>query len=326
MVTAEKTHEKVSGKCYYEAVVMGRQGEGVKEMSNWQEAHPVRRGFLYDSFRVFYEKDKKDTEFEFHSHVFHKLILFISGSVKYNIEGRVYTVDPWDVLLVRENEIHRPLMEDTKEYERLTIWVHENTLKEMSRNGDYLGQCFEIAKERNTNKIPNVLRADGDMKLLVKRLIAAGDDRDFGSEALRYGFFVALMVMINRVIQMPVEDAAERDPQDPRIPLLLDYINGHLSEDLSVQKLSERFYFSRFYLMHQFKAQTGFTLHQYILRKRLAMANALVRQGQTLTAASQEAGFCEYSSFLRAFQKHYGMSPRNYHREIDGDTTDNHFV
>lgn len=285
-------------------------------MNEWQEAQGVKRGFLYDSFQVFHLKDKRDTEFEFHSHVFHKLIIFLSGSVKYNVEGKTYDLEPWDILLISDNEIHRPLIDSAREYERVIIWVHDATLRQLSLQDEFLGSCFEMARNRKNNRIRGTNVLAPEFKPLLKQLIAACRDREFGSAALKQALFIQVMVAVNRIILMPPqEEIPEREIQDPRIPILLDYINGHLGEDLSIQKLSERFFFSRFYLMHQFKAQTGFTLHQYILKKRLYLANALVQQGYSLTAASQEAGFSEYSSFLRAFQKQFAMSPRAFHRQ-----------
>lgn len=104
-------------------------------MSGWQEGQNVRRGFLYDSFRIFHIRDRRDTEFEFHSHVFHKLIVFLKGSVRYNVEGRTYSLEPWDILLIRDNEIHRPLIDSSSEYERIILWVHDSTLKQLSQKG-----------------------------------------------------------------------------------------------------------------------------------------------------------------------------------------------
>ncbi len=285
-------------------------------MSDWQEAQGVKRGFLYDSFRVFHIKDKRDTEFEFHSHVFHKLILFLSGSVRYNVEGQTYTMEPWDIMLISDNEIHRPVIDCNKEYERVIIWVHDATLRQLSLKENYLGSCFETAKARKNSRVRAGTLPLTDLKSLVRRLIASCQDSEFGSEALKQALFVELLVMVNRAVLNPLAELpAERENQDPRIPVLLDYINAHLGEELSIQTLSEKFYFSRFYLMHQFKAQTGFTLHQYILKKRLYLANALFHKGLSLTEASHEAGFSEYSSFLRAFQKQFGMSPRAFHKQ-----------
>ena len=76
--------------------------------------------------------------------------------------------------------------------------------------------------------------------------------------------------------------------------------------------LAKQFYLSRYYLMHRFKAVTGYTLHQYISQKRLLRAGELIRRGVPVMKAAEQAGYTEYSTFLRAFQNTFHMSPREF--------------
>ncbi len=76
--------------------------------------------------------------------------------------------------------------------------------------------------------------------------------------------------------------------------------------------LAGRFYLSRYYLMHRFKAVTGYTVHQYISQKRLLWAGELIRSGVPVMKAAEQAGFEEYSTFLRAFQNTFHTSPKNF--------------
>ena len=99
---------------------------------------------------------------------------------------------------------------------------------------------------------------------------------------------------------------------DPKIEEILRYIAAHLTEDLTVEVLANRFYLSRYYLMHRFKAVTGYTVHQYISQKRLVLAGELIRSGVPVMKAAEQAGFGEYSTFLRAFQGTFHMSPREF--------------
>ena len=76
--------------------------------------------------------------------------------------------------------------------------------------------------------------------------------------------------------------------------------------------LSERFYLSRSWLMHRFKDITGCPVHQYVLQKRLICAAQLLRRGESVGEAVRLSGFADYSAFLRAFRRAYGVSPREY--------------
>ena len=81
-------------------------------------------------------------------------------------------------------------------------------------------------------------------------------------------------------------------------------------EELTVEGLAREFFISRYYLMHRFKEMTGYTVHQYISEKRLLRAGELIRSGVPVLQAAEQTGFRDYSTFLRAFRRLFGASPR----------------
>ena len=99
---------------------------------------------------------------------------------------------------------------------------------------------------------------------------------------------------------------------DPKIEEILRYIAGNLDRTLTVDALAERFFLSRYYLMHRFKEVTGYSVHQYISQKRLLLAGELLRQGTPVMKAAEQAGFGDYSAFLRAFRATFHASPRDF--------------
>ena len=99
---------------------------------------------------------------------------------------------------------------------------------------------------------------------------------------------------------------------DPKMEEVTRYIRDHLGEELTIERLSGAFFLSRYYLMHRFKAVSGYTVHQYISQKRLLRAGELIRSGVPVMKAAEQAGFSEYSTFLRAFQNTFHMSPREF--------------
>ena len=66
-----------------------------------------KRGYLNSDFKIFHLTDQISTEFEFHYHEFHKITIFISGNVQYFVEGKTYPLQPYDIVLVNRNDIHR---------------------------------------------------------------------------------------------------------------------------------------------------------------------------------------------------------------------------
>jgi AraC-like DNA-binding protein len=99
---------------------------------------------------------------------------------------------------------------------------------------------------------------------------------------------------------------------DPKIDEVLQYINVNLQNDLSIEALSQRFYISRYHFMRRFKEAAGYTIHSYVLQKRLGKAAELIGAGMIATEAALAVGFSDYSSFLRSFKLVFNLTPRQY--------------
>ena len=66
---------------------------------------------------------------------------------------------------------------------------------------------------------------------------------------------------------------------------LLQYLNLHLTEELSIDQLAERFYISKYHMMRRFRQETGYSIHGYLTEKRLLLAQRLLAQGASPSAA-----------------------------------------
>ena len=98
-------------------------------------------------------------------------------------------------------------------------------------------------------------------------------------------------------------------PEDPRVVEWMDFLDRNLSEDLDMDQLAEHFFVSKFHMMRLFKAETGFTVHTYLMQRRLLAARNLIEKGMRATEACYRCGFRSYSSFTRAYSKHFGTTP-----------------
>lgn len=285
-------------------------------MNERLESLKSKRGYLHKDFAFFNLQDIEELQIESHYHDFDKIIIFLSGKVTYLVEGKAYKLQPMDILLVNESAIHQPLIAAGIPYKRLVIWLKPAFLQRYREEGCDLSTCFALADEYKVN----LLRFPTDMQPKIEEVLAeineSSRQNDFASQVLQEALILQLMVYINRNFLARQDKAFAADVEyDETICRLMQYINEHLAEELSVEKLANLFFLSKYYLMRKFKYHTGYTLHNYILHKRLIAANHLMRSGQSSITASLSAGFGDYSSFVRAFKKVYGMSPKKYHKE-----------
>ena len=270
-------------------------------------------GYLLQNFRLFHLKDKKNIEFEYHYHDFNKIIIFLSGNVTYLVEGKAYYLKPWDILLINHHDIHKAVIDPDTTYERIIIWLQNDFIRSQKDRSCDLSECFTAANEKRFNLIRLNATLQTQIQTLIHALENSLHSEEFGHEVLSQTYFLQLMVYLNRVFA-PEQYARDHSAlrYDKQIADILTYINTNLSENLSNEALAERFFLSKYYLMHKFKEETGYTLHSYIQQKRLMAAADYIKGGTPVVKASSLCGFQDYSTFLRAFRKMYGVSPKEF--------------
>ena len=263
-----------------------------------------KTGYLNEQFRLFHIKDQTSKEFAYHYHDFHKVVIFISGKAAYHIEGKAYQLKPWDILLVNRHAIHRPEIDHSVPYERFILWIQNDI------PWQELLKCFQKANDRSYNLVRLNSALQEKMKDILFELENSAKSDEYGREILTQSLFLQFMVYLNRIF---LEKQYIFDKKsytfDSQIANILQYINHNLKEDLSVEALSAKYYVSKYHLMRKFKEETGYTLHNYIVNKRLLMARTLISNGMPVTKAAQESGFAEYSTFSRAYRKQFKTTP-----------------
>lgn len=285
-----------------------------KEAEQMPELIADKRGYLLEDFRVFHLKDSRAPRLEDHYHEFDKLILFLGGKVTYVVEGVRYFLQPWDLLLVRRGMIHRADIDPSEPYERIILWLGPDYLQRHSRPDSELSACFDLSRQRNFH----LLRFSPERRLVCMQAMDALEgalrSSEFGSALLADTLCQQLLILVNRAMaQDRTAEQTDAYRVDSKMESVLRYIGEHLTEPLDVETLAGQFYLSRYYLMHRFKACTGYTVHQYITQKRLLLAGEQIRSGVPVMKAAEQSGFQEYSTFLRAFQNTFHVSPREFY-------------
>ena len=274
-------------------------------------------GYLNDNFKIFHIRDKKYIKFEYHHHDFSKIVILIDGDLTYYIEGKAYILKPWDILFVNKNEIHKPVVNPDKYYERIVIWLNPDFMAKYAQGNNDLLKCFEVAIKNNYNLLRLNMKSIDIIKNLIQDIQNCNNSNEFGSEILKESLFVQLMVLMNRLFLNSDKNRDIEDIQyDKTIEGVLNYINSNLENDLSIDTIASEFFISKYYLMRKFKNQIGSSIHNYVVQKRLILARSLISDGLSMSSVCSRCGFNDYSSFVRAFKKVYGVSPSNYNPTI----------
>lgn len=270
-----------------------------------------KRGYLNEAFKMFHLKDTKVKEYDFHYHDFYKILIVLSGNVTYNIEGRSYKLKPYDIVLVNRDFIHKPTVTAGEPYERIIFYISNDFFESHKDFKFNLLYPFECAGKKRADVLRFPAVINSKLRDIINHIEDNLTQELYAKELMNDALFTEFMITLCRMCFDNPGCYSDNAVYDQKMIDILLYINEHLDEDLSVDRISELFYISKYHMMRLFKSETGYTIHKYINEKRILMARNLIKSGTSATEACYLCGFQDYSTFLRAYKTQIGEKPSN---------------
>jgi len=153
---------------------------------------------------------------------------------------------------------------------------------------------------------------------------ARGPERPLFAERLAFLFQWMLSEVVADVFAVGLEEetrlAAERIGQastDARLAARMrDYLAAHLGENITADRMEAAFGYSKRHLTRIFRSESGCTINEFLLRKRLAAAcDLLVNSDGRTNEVAYQVGFTDVSYFCKAFREYTCFTPQAYKRE-----------
>jgi AraC-like DNA-binding protein len=277
------------------------------------QEYSSRQHMLSSDYEIFHYSNTNLAGVNLHHHDFYECFLFISGDVTYLIEGKTYYLKPGDIILINSNELHQAVIESKEVvYERIVLWMNKSYLQKLSSSETDLTLCFESKDKKN------VLRTDFEtqknIRLILNKIIGLQQYKGIGYDLLYNSYITELLVYVNNIAFSEEVRLNVDIKKSNLIDSVIDYINSHLEEDITVDEISEYFYLSKFHLSREFKKHTGTTIHRYIVQKKLIQAKELILEQMPVIDVYKHCGFGDYSNFFRAFKNEYGVTPKQFYK------------
>lgn len=278
-----------------------------------------KRGYLTSEFRLFHLTGLEQHDFEFHYHEFDKIIIFIRGNVRYTIEGKTYPLEPYDIVMVNHHELHKPTIDTSVPYERIIVYLSPSFLDNYKTEDYDLTDCLRRAKNHHSSVLRVRALEKNRLFKTILNLEQASGESDYANPLYCQLLFLEFMIHLNRAARSSRLKYMQTVSANPKIQDLITYINANLTEELTIDALSERCYLSRYHLMRLFREETGCTISSYINDKRLLTARELLMRDIPITQVCYDCGFRNYSTFSRAYKKLFDETPQNTRKNFDTD-------
>lgn len=292
-------------------------------MARQPQNYDPRQQMKAIDFELQYKRDTYLKDVELHHHDFFEIYFLLSGDVTYLIESRIVHVMPGDLLLISPQELHQVIIRpEMSVYERYVLWVDPATVHRLSTARTDL----QLGLDPSVTGAGNQLRLNREDRSRIQSLLEllsreTGSDA-YGADLLRDSLLTQLLVTINRLVSQQGTWVDEDTRTNRAVAQVMDYVNLHYAEPLSLDMLAERFFVSKYHLSHEFNRQVGTGVYHYIQKKRLLIARQLLAQGKKPNQVYSRCGFTDYTGFYRAFRAEYGVSPREFAAEVRQKNTD----
>ena len=179
-------------------------------------------------------------------------------------------------------------------------FAFESILRNHLKKGSY---CFSLSEE--------------NMRLCSFLLTSIHENVNDRSNLGLLNDISKLLPVIHVILESePVQPLSFSELPNRTMYRVLQYVDAHFTESLTLKDLAEQFGISVSTLSHTFSKYTGRSLYDYILYRRVMLAAQQLGEDIPLNEISSSCGFNDYSNFLRSFHKIHGMAPRDYQKTL----------
>ncbi len=244
-----------------------------------------------------------DHTFAPHVHDGYSLGAIESGVERFRYLGTEHLAPAGTLVLLNPDEMHTGQAEVDGGWTYQMLYIEPETLRELTG-----GEAF----------FPNATEHDPALatafRHTFRQMWNAQDDIAFISGFTPLVDAVTARYGRNTRQQTPLSAQDMRRMASMR--RVLDRIDAHLDESLSVETLATEAGLSMFHFVRSFSAAFHVTPHQYVQARRAALAKSLLAQRVTPSDAAAAAGLTDQSHLNRWFKRAYGVTPAQYQQQI----------
>ncbi len=221
-----------------------------------------------------------------------ELEYFKEGTGTVLLDGKEYFVRAGDFIFVKSNTIHHLIPQSNVKYSCLIVNRHFCQSVQFSQSVLPHFSCAEL----------------GELFLQTERIYENNDDPRMIMK-LYDALFKQLILLNERYLSTEKESTINEALATKRTKKAVLYIRENFAEKLTLEKIANELFISKFLLSREFKKIMHTTIIEYINAYRCKVAAEKIRTGAAVSEAAFSCGYENMSYFTKTFKKYFHRLP-----------------
>lgn len=237
-----------------------------------------------------------------HTHQCSELFYVTGGIGQFQIEDEVYQVRTNDMVIINPNVSHTEISLNSSPLEYIVVGME--------------GLELSIKNEEDVPyRIINCASFRDSILFYLQNMLHEIENKAHGYETICQDLMEVLMITLNRQTKFSTDFVPVQKKSTRLSNMVRRYIDGHYTENITLDSLAEVCHVSRYYLVHTFTKEYGISPINYMTSCRIKEAKQLLKNDDyPLSFISRILGFSSPSYFSQIFRKQEGISPNEYRK------------
>ena len=239
------------------------------------------------------DRNRHRFEIDMHAHTEFEIYINLSGDVSFLVNNRLYPLTRGDIIISRPGEMHHCVYHNDAKHK--LVWI----LFDCKKNPEF----FEHLIHSDINYISPSENLKTELAELCFSLLK-NNQSDFDNT---YSF-----LRILKIIQISSAKTLPQNSIPKDFIQILNYIDEHITENLTVTDISNGTFLSTSTIERRFKKYANLTPIEFVQKKKMCLAAEKLRKGESVLSAGESVGYDDNSYFIQIFKRCFKITPYQY--------------
>lgn len=253
-----------------------------------------------------------------HWHEEAEFTLITAGQALYQIDLTEYPVEAGDLLFIPPLVLHSISLQEYPKISSETYVFHMNFLG--GNSTDICSTRYLTPLMNQEFSMPYLIKPEhpayASLRKIFNQINSLYGEAVTGYELALKSLFLQAIFLLLQYSKRNLSSGT--DTSSDKLKQVLDYIETHYAQNITISELAKLCYFSDYHFMRFFKKHMNMTCVEYINNLRLEKSVELFEQGNTsILDVSLSTGFHNLSYFHKVFKRKYHMTPKSFLKQLE---------